>query len=429
MAAITNTLTWKAVMDTAGFQRGSGQVKRGLDDTGRAAGGAAKGMSTMNKAIGAFIVAGAAKQVGQFALEAVQLAENAEIAARSAEKVLGPAFDTLSESLDKTRLLAGLNTAEFNTLLAQLGLMTEGLGLTNDEQEVFIDKQFRMASDLAAFTPLAGDTGDAILAIQSALKNSFNPLEAFGIRLKAIDVKTRALELMELDAALTEDQASVLALTQLIEERGEAAIGSLGEAGTTTAGQINTLTAETEDLKAELGAELAPVMKFLIGFLLSAVQGFKRLTNAETFFSTRLGAFVGQIRDEYLPIWEKIIRAFELARAGIDFFRSGLKGLTVPKALRTISTLLSRGASVLSGGRFAAGGVVPGPKGQPTAIVAHGGETIGGLGGTKSGGGSPTINISMLMGDPQAVARAVVEALQVYERGNGPVPITAGGVR
>ena len=416
-------------MDTQGFTRGAGQVKRGLDDTGKSAGGAGRAMGTMNKAIGAFLVAGAAKEIGQFALEAVQLSENAEIAARSAEKVLGPAFDSLADSLDATRLLAGLNTAEFNTLLAQLGLMTEGLGLTNEEQEKFIDGQFRMAADLAAFTPLAGDTGDAIEAIQSALKNSFNPLEAFGIKLKAADVKARTLELMEMDAALTEDQASVLALSQLIDERGAAAIGSLGEAGITTAGQINTLNAETDDLKAELGTELAPVMKFLIGFLLDAVQGFKRLTDSTTFWNTRLGVLVAsQIRFGQLFIkwvlapFRMAIDVFNAASAAVGRFISRVKGIKLPNLSGFLRTVTSR---------FAAGGVVPGPKGQPQAIIAHGGETIGGLGGTKSGGGagSPTINISMLMGDPQAVARAVVEALQVYERGNGAIPISVGGQR
>lgn len=80
---------------------------------------------------------------------------------------------------------------------------------------------------------------------------------------------------------------------------------------------------------------------------------------------------------------------------------------------------------------FHEGGVVPG-TGEVTAVL-KGGETV--LPTHKPGfalkskgpsGNNYTIQIQMLMGDPDAVARAVVEALQRYERLNGPIPI---GVR
>lgn len=68
------------------------------------------------------------------------------------------------------------------------------------------------------------------------------------------------------------------------------------------------------------------------------------------------------------------------------------------------------------------GGRVPGPMGAPVPIIAHGGETVvpAGMGGSGSG---VTINITAGVGDPQAIARSVVDALRTYNREIGPVPI------
>ena len=77
---------------------------------------------------------------------------------------------------------------------------------------------------------------------------------------------------------------------------------------------------------------------------------------------------------------------------------------------------------------YASGGVVPGPRGSAQMAVVHGGETI--LPTHKSSGGrtaTPMVNnITIHAGlgaDPNAISRALVEALQRYERTSGPIPI------
>lgn len=62
-------------------------------------------------------------------------------------------------------------------------------------------------------------------------------------------------------------------------------------------------------------------------------------------------------------------------------------------------------------------------------IMAHGGETISGLGGTQGDGGGINITVNTGVGDPQAIGRAIVEYLEVYQRGNGPIPIDVSGRR
>ena len=64
------------------------------------------------------------------------------------------------------------------------------------------------------------------------------------------------------------------------------------------------------------------------------------------------------------------------------------------------------------------GGVVPGPRGRPTPILALGGEKVSAPG--ASGGPAVVFNITAL--DPKAAAKAVAEALKEYVRSNGPIP-------
>lgn len=71
------------------------------------------------------------------------------------------------------------------------------------------------------------------------------------------------------------------------------------------------------------------------------------------------------------------------------------------------------------------GGVVPGVRGQEVAATLLAGETVVPLDGNLKGAGAGTvINLHVTALDPAAAARAVVQALQQYNRTNGAIPIT-----
>ena len=86
--------------------------------------------------------------------------------------------------------------------------------------------------------------------------------------------------------------------------------------------------------------------------------------------------------------------------------------------------------TVTGGGRqMQAGGFVPGSPGQSFPAVLHGGEQVipAHQVNGRSRSGTPMnnhITINAGMGsDPNAISRALVEALQRYERANGPLPV------
>jgi len=70
---------------------------------------------------------------------------------------------------------------------------------------------------------------------------------------------------------------------------------------------------------------------------------------------------------------------------------------------------------------FQSGGIVPGPKGQPRLITAHGGERVSGMGDT-GGGGGVVINFNGVVGDPDAVAAQIADLFTRYQQTNA-IPI------
>jgi hypothetical protein len=104
----------------------------------------------------------------------------------------------------------------------------------------------------------------------------------------------------------------------------------------------------------------------------------------------------------------------------------------LPKDVRTEALIaISVATTGYNPPGFAAGGVVPGPKGAPLLAVVHGGETVipvqsaarsSTMTSSGVGGSSPTFNIKIDVASgvpPAQVGAAVVDQIRAYERQNG----------
>lgn len=415
-------LLFRFLGDSRDLDRATRGAKRSLDDTERSASRTERGIGKLNTALGGFAAAVSVGAMADFAWDAAQMAASAETAADSAEKVLGPALDGLHTNLEDVRGTLGLNIGELDQIVARFGLLTDGMGLTDQAQADFIEGLIVTGGELAAFTGDVGRAPEAIDALGAALRGEFDPLEQFGVKLNEAAIKERELELRTdpANAALSDQEIRILAIQQLIDEKAGAAIGSLAEAEETLAGKVNDATTKFEDLKIQLGEKLMPVFGEVLEFLLRFFDSWDRLTNPETFENTRLGQFVAKLRRalEKIGGWlDSIKEALEKIRNWDDALGNHLSG-----ANRTAPNV---GDAASTYGRRAAGGRVNGPIGAPVPIIAHGGEMISNprLGQGDTGAGIH-ITIEAGLGDPHEIARKVVEVLEVYNRTNGPIPIT-----
>jgi hypothetical protein len=171
-------------------------------------------------------------------------------------------FEGAAGSVDKfaksAAQVVGLSENAARTLTSRLGASLKGAGLSAEEaakQSIFLTKT---GADLAA--TLGGNTSDAVAALGSALRGEFDPLEQFGIALKASQISAKAVSM-----GLAESEASASAYAKgqatlaLITEKSAFALGQMGREANTAQGQQQRAAASMEDTSAALGKSLLPV--------------------------------------------------------------------------------------------------------------------------------------------------------------------------
>jgi hypothetical protein len=398
--------------------------KRKLKDIGDEADTTSGKISGLGGVLGTVFTVAAAQQIGQFAFEAAQIGAKAETAAQSAEKVLGPALDDLRGRLDDVRGTMGFNRLEMDETIAKYGLLTDSIGLTDDAQADFIGWLIETGGELAAFRGDLSLSDEAVDALGGALRGEYDSLEQFGVKVSdaAIEEEKLRLKAEPANAALNDQQLELLALQTLINEKAAPALGSLADAQDTLAGKTNDATSRFEDLKIELGQQILPVINDVLGFLLEAFESWDRLANPDTFQNTQLAQW---------------IRDFDSALGPIDDFIGDL----IDSWLSFEQTVEDVAATVVGKNQEFGKGVGGKPKIPTSAGRQHGGPVHSGNpylvgergpemfvpssnGSISPGGMTANITINAGMGsDPNAISKAVVQALQRYERANGAIPV------
>jgi hypothetical protein len=172
--------------------------------------------------------------------------------------VFGSAAGDVDKFAKSAAQVVGLSENAARSLTSRLGASLKGAGLSAEEaakQSIFLTKT---GADLAA--TLGGNTKDAVSALGSALRGEFDPLEQFGIALKASQISAKAVSM-----GLAESESSVSAYAKgqatlaLITERSAFALGQMGREANTAQGQQQRAAASMEDTSAALGKSLLPV--------------------------------------------------------------------------------------------------------------------------------------------------------------------------
>jgi hypothetical protein len=401
----------------------------GIGDEATITGGKFDGLKG---AVGGFLTVATAQQIGQFIVDVTQLGEQATIAAASASKVLGPALDGLRDDLEEVRGTMGFNRSELDETIAKFGLLTDSMGLTDDAQAEFIGWLIETGGELAAFRGDLSLSDEAVDALGATLRGEYDSLEQFGVKVSDAAIEERKLELAAdpANAALSDQQLELLALQQLITEKATPAIGSLAEAQDGLAGKTNELNARFEDMKISLGERLMPVVLTLGDELIKTFDSWDRLVNAETFGNTALGSFIDNIADDVQTLIDSFRTLFDIVGDAADEVRDFFNMQPGNAPARISSGIGSHARDMTrSGPGRQHGGPVH--SGNPYLVGERGPEIfVPSANGHINPGGGMTANITINAGlgaDPNAISRAVVEALQRFERANGSIPVRTMG--
>lgn len=277
--AITERLALIADFDTRGAVRGmqdlesSAQrnLERGvegrLDRVGQ----------TMTKVGAGMIGVGTAAAVGL--VKAADKTRLLEDQTTRAEAIFGDAFDTLQTEAEGAADSLGISQRAFLEANNDVATFGRGAGLAGEELAGFSTSVVDVTRDLASFTGRGFE--ESIDAVSAAFRGEFDSLESLGVQLNATKIKQEGVErgLGEVEAGTA---AYVELVRDLITEQAEmtGALGDYERTADSATNQQERMNAQWEDLQAELGEGVLPIMSSVMDLVSDGVGHFKNLNDA-----------------------------------------------------------------------------------------------------------------------------------------------------
>lgn len=292
------------------------KFKADVDDASKKIDRAGKGFAGFGKSVAAAGVAVAGSQIGQaviqFGQDAVTAASDAEQAWGGAQTVFGDFAGEIDRFSQTTAENMGISRSEFLQTATLMGTQLKNAGVPLAEVTTSTETLTQRAADLAAM--FGGDVSTAVAAMGSAFKGEYDPIEQFGISLNANAINAKAVEMGLASSTTTVDSYGKAMATQaLILEQSAEASGTFAKESDTLAGRQAVLTAQFQDLQAEIGTKLLPIINSLLDFIINkAVPWFEKWGDE----------IIDIIRFAFTPL----IAQIETARGVIDVVSKLLKG-------------------------------------------------------------------------------------------------------
>lgn len=214
------------------------------------------GMRRVGTAVAGYFAFDAVKDFGLAVINGASDQEQAVGAASSVFKEYSDQVLAFSETTSKN---LGLSKTQFLELSTVTGALLKNAGLPLNEVTDSTQALTERAADLAAM--FGGPVDEAMAAINSALKGEADPIERFGISLKAtaVDAKAVSMGLVDAEGKATDYGRSQARIALIMEQSSDAA-GTFAKESDSLAGQQAILQAQFSDLQADLGKKLLPVV-------------------------------------------------------------------------------------------------------------------------------------------------------------------------
>ena len=249
------------------------------------------------------------------------------------ETSMGSMSDKAREWSVKLRNELGLNDYELRKQAGTFYVMTQSMGLSNDQAYQLSTGMTELAQDMASFYNLSTD--EAFTKIKSGITGEMEPLKALGILVDEATVKQEAYNegIAKVGDELTQQQKVWARYTTILRQTATAQ-GDLARTADSPANQMRRLKAEAQLLEIELGQKLLPVFKDLMGDAQGVVNAFNKLTDAQkdaVMEVIKVGAEIGIVNTGLkgmswalglpLPGWAKLAVAIALATKGLRDYK------------------------------------------------------------------------------------------------------------
>ena len=212
-----------------------------------------------------FALAGAAAtaMAVKIGIDSVKAASDLNEEVSKAEIIFGDVADEIKAFSKTADTALGLTQKEALQAASTFATFGKASGLTGKDLSKFSKQATTLAADLGAFYNTNAD--EAITAIGAALRGESEPIRRFGVLLNDATLKAKAMEMGLYDGKGALDvQAKSLAAYEVILDQTTDAQGNFAATSDDLAGQQKILTAQIENLKAEMGKGLLPVAKDVV---------------------------------------------------------------------------------------------------------------------------------------------------------------------
>jgi hypothetical protein len=256
------TLRVDILADAKGVDRGVGQAESRLGKLGKV--GKAAGIA----AGAGLALAGAAAL--KFGADAVGAASEVQQSFGALDTVYGRNAAQVKKWAAGAADSVGLAKSEYANLSSLVGSQLQGMGVAQDKSAKQSNNLIKLGADLAA--TYGGSVKDAVGAVSSVLKGETDPIERYGVSIKAADVAARQAQLgLDGLTGKAAKQAKAQATLSLLTEQTTKAQGAFKRESGTLAGQQERLRAKFENVKAAVGKGLLPILTRFVGFLSNKV--------------------------------------------------------------------------------------------------------------------------------------------------------------
>ena len=206
----------------------------------------------------------------------------------------------------------GLSSRASMQLLSDTGDLLTGFGFTQEEALKLSSEVNKLAVDLASFTNFSGGAEGASRALTKALLGERESIKSLGIAITEADLKQFAKDQGLLFKELSRVEKANLTF-QLALKQSANAVGDFARTSDSFAGQLRQLKGELEDVAVDLGVELLPLAKDLVGLLRDLAKFTSQFSSEQRKAAlqvTGLAAVLGPI----ISIVGRLIKAFAFLR-------------------------------------------------------------------------------------------------------------------
>lgn len=208
---------------------------------------------------------------------AVDAASDMAESASKMQVVFGPVSGEIEAFAKNAATNLGMSKQAATEAAGTFGNLFSALGLGKPEMADMSTGILQLSADLASFNNLSPE--EVLEKLRAGLVGEAEPLRALGVNLSAAAVEAKAMEMGLADASgELSEAAKVQARYALIMEQTKLAQGDFARTSDGLANSSRIAKAQMEDLQAEMGANLLPVMLEVNKVIRGGMEAFSGLS-------------------------------------------------------------------------------------------------------------------------------------------------------